>query len=97
MVEARRPGEERSKTSRSGPPVGDPAEVCRRLVGHGLLGGLPLAGLAPGLADGLLVAVTERRTKADVDRLAEAMATVLAELGAEATGRGGRDGEEVAR
>jgi glycine dehydrogenase subunit 1 len=88
----------------------DPAEVCRRLVGHGLLAGLPLAGLAPGLADGLLVAVTERRTKADVDRLAEAMATVLAELGAggggrDATGDGrggggdatGRDGEGVAR
>jgi glycine cleavage system P protein (glycine dehydrogenase) subunit 1 len=88
----------------------DPAEVCRRLVGHGLLGGLPLGGLAPGLADGLLVAVTERRTTADVDRLATAMATVLAELGAggDATGRGtrasaggegrgGRDGGEVAR
>ncbi len=75
----------------------DPAEVCRRLVGHGLLGGLPLGGLAPGLEDGLLVAVTERRTKADVDRLAVAMATVLGELGAEATGGGGRDGEGVAR
>jgi glycine cleavage system protein P-like pyridoxal-binding family len=68
--------------------------VCRRLVDHGLLAGLPLAGLAPGLADGLLVAVTERRTKADIDRLAEALATVLADLGA---GAAGRDGEEVAR
>jgi hypothetical protein len=71
--------------------------VCRRLVGHGLLGGLPLGGLAPGLADGLLVAVTERRTTADVDRLATAMATVLAELGAGGEGQGGRDGGEVAR
>jgi glycine dehydrogenase subunit 1 len=75
----------------------DPAEVCRRLVDHGLLAGLPLAGLAPGLADGLLVAVTERRTKADIDRLAEALATVLADLGAGTAGRGARDGEEVAR
>jgi glycine dehydrogenase subunit 1 len=85
----------------------DPAEVCRRLVDHGLLAGLPLAGLAPGLADGLLVAVTERRTKADVDRLAEALTTVLADLGAGRTagpgagegavGETGRDGQEVAR
>jgi hypothetical protein len=73
-----------------------------------LLAGLPLAGLAPGLEDGLLVAVTERRTKEDIDRLADAMATVLADLGA-AGGNGGagggqragadqqRDGEGVAR
>jgi glycine dehydrogenase subunit 1 len=73
----------------------DPAEVCRRLVGHGLLAGLPLAGLAPGLEDGLLVAVTERRTKADVDRLADAMGQVLAELGAAAPASS--EDEEVAR
>jgi glycine cleavage system protein P-like pyridoxal-binding family len=60
----------------------DPAEVSRRLIDHGLLAGLPLAGLAPGLEDGLLVAVTERRTKEDIDRLADAMTTVLADLGA---------------
>jgi glycine dehydrogenase subunit 1 len=74
----------------------DPAEVCRRLVDHGLLAGLPLAGLAPGLADGLLVAVTERRTKADVDRLAAAMAAVLADFGG-APGGDRRGGEEVGR
>ena len=72
----------------------DPAEVSRRLVDHGLLAGLPLAGLAPGLEDGLLVAVTERRTKEDIDRLADAMATVLADLGG---GDRPREGEEVAR
>jgi glycine dehydrogenase subunit 1 len=85
----------------------DPAEVSRRLVDHGLLAGLPLAGLAPGLEDGLLVAVTERRSKEDIDRLADAMATVLADLGAggENGGPGGpggardgrREGEGVAR
>ena len=63
-------------------------------VDHGLLAGLPLAGLAPGLEDGLLIAVTERRTKADVDRLADAMAAVLADLGA---GEARREGEGVAR
>jgi glycine dehydrogenase subunit 1 len=55
----------------------DPAEVCRRLVDHGLLAGLPLAGLVPGLEDGLLVAVTERRTKDEIDRLTDAMSQVL--------------------
>jgi glycine dehydrogenase subunit 1 len=72
----------------------DPAEVSRRLADHGLLAGLPLAGLAPGLEDGLLVAVTERRTKEDVDRLAGALTTVLADLGA---GEPRREGEGVAR
>jgi len=72
----------------------DPAEVSRRLTDHGLLAGLPLAGLAPGLEDGLLVAVTERRTSQDVDRLADALTTVLADLGA---GQGGREREEVTR
>jgi glycine dehydrogenase subunit 1 len=72
----------------------DPAEVSRRLVDHGLLAGLPLAGLAPGLEDGLLVAVTERRTRADIDRLAEALTTVLADLGA---GERRREGEGVAQ
>jgi glycine dehydrogenase subunit 1 len=76
----------------------DPAEVSRRLVDHGLLAGLPLAGLAPGLEDGLLVAVTERRTTQDIDRLADAMATVLADLGAtEGAGDRRREGEGVAR
>jgi len=78
-------------------PAG-PAEVSRRLVDHGLLAGLPLAGLAPGLEDGLLVAVTERRTKEDIDRLADAMTTVLADLGGTGDkGDGRRDGEGVAR
>jgi len=38
--------------------------------------------------------VTERRTRADIDRLADAMATVLADLGA---GEPRREGEGVAR
>jgi glycine cleavage system protein P-like pyridoxal-binding family len=55
-----------------------------------------LAGLAPGLEDGLLVAVTERRTMEDIDRLADAMAMVLADLGATGGDRA-REDEEVAR
>ena len=38
--------------------------------------------------------MTERRTRQDVDRLADALTTVLADLGA---GQGGREREEVAR
>ena len=56
---------------------GDLRCLVRIGSGHGSSQqGLPLAGLAPGLEDGLLVAVTERRTKEDIDRLADAMATV---------------------
>ena len=60
----------------------DPAEVCRRLAERGWLAGLPLAGrgLTPDLDDGLLVAVTERRTRAEIDGLAGDLASVLAEL-----------------
>jgi glycine dehydrogenase subunit 1 len=60
----------------------DPAEVCRRLADRGYLAGLPLAGLAPGLDDGLLVAVTERRTRAEIDGLAAALTEVLQEVAA---------------
>ena len=38
-----------------------------RLADRGWLAGLPLGGLAPALSDGLLVAVTERRTRAEID------------------------------
>jgi glycine dehydrogenase subunit 1 len=61
----------------------DPAEVCRRLADRGWLAGLPLTGLAPALGDlgdALLVAVTERRTRAEIEGLAEALADVLADL-----------------
>src|SRR5918994_6058454 len=48
----------------------------------------------------LLVAVTERRTKADIDRLADALGIVLADLDADradgaGAGHGRREGEEV--
>ena len=53
-----------------------PAEEVRdRLVDHGLLAGVPLPWLGD---DALLVAVTERRTRAEIDALAAAMGEVLA-------------------
>ncbi len=50
-------------------------EVCGMLVAHGFIAGVP----APWCGDDvLLVAVTERRTRAEIDTLAEAMGKVLA-------------------
>jgi glycine dehydrogenase subunit 1 len=56
-----------------------PAEdVVRDARAHGVHPGYPLGRAYPELADVLLVAVTERRSAADIDRLAE----VLDEVGA---------------
>jgi glycine dehydrogenase subunit 1 len=46
-----------------------PAEINRRLLEHGILGGLALERFYPELADAWLVCVTERRTKEEIDRL----------------------------
>ncbi len=42
---------------------------------EGILAGVPLAGWFPELSDCLLVTVTEKRTRSDIDRLARALAT----------------------
>lgn len=47
-----------------------PAEINRRLLEHGILGGLPLGRFYPEFADCWLVCVTERRTREEIDRLA---------------------------
>ena len=56
-----------------------PAEVvlsaCRRA---GINPGYPLAGDYPELGEGLLVAITERRTREDIDRLAETLGSAIA-------------------
>lgn len=51
----------------------DPAEVRDQLLELGILAGLPLGPYYPDLADCLLVAVTEIRTKDEIDRFAEAL------------------------
>jgi glycine dehydrogenase subunit 1 len=53
-----------------------PAPVVRdTLLDHGVLAGVP----APWLGDdALIVAVTERRTRAQIDAFAEALGAVLA-------------------
>ncbi len=40
---------------------------------HGILAGIPLATWYPELADGLLVAVTEKRTRQEIDQWADAL------------------------
>jgi glycine dehydrogenase subunit 1 len=59
-------------------PVEKVIERCRQ---HGVNPGYPLGREYPELQDGLLVAITERRTRADIDRLAGVLErSVRAEL-----------------
>jgi glycine dehydrogenase subunit 1 len=52
----------------------DAAEVVARARSQGVNPGYPLGRDYPGLAGGLLVALTERRTSAEIDRLVETLA-----------------------
>ena len=54
----------------------DPIKVCERAAADGYLAGAPLARMMPGvgLDDALLVAVTEKRTREEIDGLAHAIA-----------------------
>ena len=45
---------------------------------EGIAAGYPLGREYPEYEDGLLVAITERRSKEDIDRLAEALARAIA-------------------
>ncbi|HZA90177.1 MAG TPA: glycine dehydrogenase, partial [Solirubrobacterales bacterium] len=57
-------------------PVG---AVLDRCAADGIAAGYPLGREYPEHPDGLLVAITERRSKEDIDRLAEALARAIAE------------------
>jgi len=52
-------------------------EVRDRLLERGILAGLPLGGFWPEMRNDLLVAVTEIRTKAEIDRFATELGAVL--------------------
>ena len=76
------------------------AEVLDRVSGEGIAAGYPLGREYPEYDNGLLVAITERRSKEDIDRLADALRrAIVAAGGAPASGRGesARTPEEVAR
>jgi glycine dehydrogenase subunit 1 len=59
----------------------NPARVTERVAADGYLAGVPVKRLLPGrdLDDALLVAVTERRTREEIDGLAEAVARACKE------------------
>jgi glycine dehydrogenase subunit 1 len=60
---------------RLGRPAG---EVLRHTRARGVHAGYELARAYPGMEDALLVCVTERRTPAEIDRLADVLAEALA-------------------
>ena len=55
------------------------AEVLDRVSEEGIAAGYPLARDYPEHADGLLVAITERRSREEIDRLADALGRAIAE------------------
>ncbi len=54
----------------------DVNRVMAHCRGKGILAGVPLGGWYPNMADSFLVAVTEKRTRAQIDALADALAEV---------------------
>ncbi|MGA6947016.1 MAG: glycine dehydrogenase, partial [Solirubrobacterales bacterium] len=68
-------------------PVG---QVLDRCAAEGIGAGYPLAREYPEHENGLLVAITERRSKQDIDRLADSLGRAVAEL------RGAKVAEGVA-
>jgi glycine dehydrogenase subunit 1 len=50
-----------------------PEELNRKLLGAGILGGLPLARHYPSLADCMLLCCTEQNTRAEIDALVAAL------------------------
>ena len=61
-----------------GPSGKTVAEVNRALLGRGIFGGKDLSAEFPSLGQSALYCVTEVHTKADIDRLAEALGEVTA-------------------
>lgn len=55
----------------------DAADLIGRLIDHSIAPGIPLGRFYPGMNDLMLVAVTEKRTKFEIGRLAETVEAVL--------------------
>ncbi len=58
------------------------AELLDRISEEGIAAGYPLAREYPEYENGLLVAITERRSKGDIDRLADALERAISSSGA---------------
>src|SRR5688572_19572205 len=54
--------------------------VLERCAAEGIAAGYPLGRDYPEHADGLLIAITERRTRAEIDRLADVLGAAVADL-----------------
>jgi glycine cleavage system pyridoxal-binding protein P len=50
--------------------------VCEKAEAAGVVAGLDLGRIAPNLADRLLIAVTEKHRKQDLDRLIDVLSRV---------------------
>jgi glycine dehydrogenase subunit 1 len=61
------------------------AEVLERCAAEGIAAGYPLGRDYPEFEDGLLVALSERRTKADIERLAASLEKAVAASGERVT------------
>ena len=59
---------------------GGPDALVAELLSAGYLAGVPLGRWYPELDDCLLVAVTEKRTRAEIDGLAEAIHSISSPL-----------------
>jgi glycine cleavage system pyridoxal-binding protein P len=55
---------------------GNAQAVCDRLVRLDILAGVPLSRFIPQRADQLLIAVTEKHRREDLDRLADALDSI---------------------
>jgi len=73
------------------------ARVLERCAAEGIGAGYPLGRDYPEHEDGLLIALTERRSRADIDRLAEVLEKAIKESRANApqAGTPGREAEDV--
>ncbi|MDH3470745.1 MAG: aminomethyl-transferring glycine dehydrogenase subunit GcvPA [Acidimicrobiia bacterium] len=57
----------------------DPSQAVLAMADRGFLAGIPLTEHYPDLGNGLLVAATERRTKAELDAYTDALKAVIAD------------------
>ena len=70
----------RSSRNSSSAAAGRPRAVLEEVLRRGFHGGIDLGRFYPRLADCILVAVTEKRTRAEIDGLAEAYRAAMANL-----------------
>jgi glycine dehydrogenase subunit 1 len=55
---------------------GSAASVCAKLEGQGIIAGLDLGPVDPAQKDLLLIAVTEKHTRPELDRFVQALSSV---------------------